>query len=461
MSILGSFIVPHPPLIIPEVGKGEQLKIQKTIDAYHEIAKEIARLKPDTIILSTPHSVIYSDYFHISPGTSAHGDLGSFGAHSVQFSVNYDTFLIDLIMKYTHKEGISAGIEGEKNKALDHATMVPLYFINQYLTDYKLVRLSLSGFSFIDHYHYGKCIEKAIHESNERVVWVASGDLSHKLKVDGPYGLAKEGPIFDKEITEAMKEGNFLKFLNFEEDFCEKAAECGLRSFIMMAGALDGKEIKSRLLSYEGPFGVGYAVAAYPMIGENEKRHFGQIYDLNEKNKLSIIQNQEDDFTRLARQSLEYYVKNHRHLPYSTHQNEQLSESKAGVFVSIKKDGRLRGCIGTISPTKPSIAEEIIENAISSGARDYRFEPVQIEELPYLVYSVDVLKPAEPIKSIHELDVKRYGVIVRKGMKSGLLLPNLEGVDTPKEQVNIALRKAGISEKDTYTMERFEVIRHH
>ena len=140
--------------------------------------------------------------------------------------------------------------------------------------------------------------------------------------------------------------------------------------------------------------------------------------------------------------------------------SQELLTNRAGVFVTLKKDGMLRGCIGTIEPTQGNIALEIIENAISAGMKDPRFEPVEEEELPYLIYSVDVLMEPEPISSMEELDVEKYGVIVSKGFRRGLLLPNIEGVDTPQEQVKIALQKANISEYEDYKLERFEVIRH-
>jgi AmmeMemoRadiSam system protein A len=289
---------------------------------------------------------------------------------------------------------------------------------------------------------------------------VASGDLSHKLKKDGPYGLSKEGPVFDREVTEAMADGDFLKFMTFEESFCESAAECGLRSFTIMAGALDGKAVKSELLSYEGPFGVGYAVAAFETTGDDETRHFEDQYEKNENEKLESCKAEEDPFVRLARQSLEHYVKNNERIVRPAGLPAELTEKKAGVFVSLKMEGRLRGCIGTIAPTTACIADEIIQNAVSSGTEDYRFSPVLEKELPRLVYSVDVLGEPEPIVSQKELDAKRYGVIVSLRGRRGLLLPNLEGIDTPEQQVKIALQKAGISSHEHFSMERFEVIRH-
>ena len=135
--------------------------------------------------------------------------------------------------------------------------------------------------------------------------------------------------------------------------------------------------------------------------------------------------------------------------------------NRAGVFVSLKEEGRLRGCIGTITPVRTSIAEEIIENAISASTKDPRFQAVEPEELDRLIYSVDVLGETEEISSEAELDVKRYGVVVSRGYKRGLLLPNLDGVDTVDEQVAIAKRKAGIPEDaEDIRLERFEVVRH-
>ena len=138
-----------------------------------------------------------------------------------------------------------------------------------------------------------------------------------------------------------------------------------------------------------------------------------------------------------------------------------MHRQRAGVFVSIKKEGRLRGCIGTIQPAQDSVAEEIMENAVSAAVRDSRFSPVQPEELEKLIISVDVLGDTEEIDSPDKLDVRRYGVVVTKGYKKGLLLPNLDGVDTVEEQIAIAKQKAGIGERAQVRLERFEVVRHH
>ena len=460
MAILGAFIVPHPPLIIPEVGKGEERKIQKTIDSYHQVAKQIAELKPDTIIITTPHSILYSDYFHISPGQGARGDFSRFGARGVSFSVTYDEDFVQSLEAMAERNQIEAGTLGEKDATLDHGTMVPLYFINQYYSNYKLVRIGLSGLPVIDHYRLGRYIKECSDKLDRKIVVVASGDLSHKLKEDGPYGYAKEGVEFDKEIIEAMGKGDFLKFLTFSPDFCEAAAECGLRSFIIMAGALSGLAVEADLLSYQGTFGVGYGTCSYRIVGKDDSRHFDLIFKEEQMKIAKEKQKQEDEYVRLARLSIETYVKTGAYAKLPDNLPKEMTERRAGVFVSLKKYGQLRGCIGTISPVRESIAHEILRNGVSAAMEDPRFPPVREEELVDLVYSVDVLSEAEPITSMDELDVNRYGVIVSSGRKRGLLLPNLEGIDSVDEQVAIAKKKAGIYDNEEVQLERFEVVRH-
>ena len=338
--------------------------------------------------------------------------------------------------------------------------MVPLYFINQYYKSYKLVRISPSGLPPLDHYKFGKLIQSIIKE-DEKVVWVASGDLSHSLKKGSRLGYAKEGPIFDKELTEALATGDFLKLLSFEPHFIEKAAECGLNSFNLMAGAIDGYQVKANLLSYEGTFGVGYAVAKFEVLGQDNSRMFDRIYESKEEKNINSLRKNEDPYVSLARESLEYYVKNNKKMTRPRRLIKDLVNNKAGVFVSIHKNNQLRGCIGTIGPTTKCIADEIIENSVSAGTRDPRFDSIHENELPYLQYKVDVLFPSEPIESMSQLDIEKYGVIVSHNHKQGLLLPNIDGIDSIKEQVDIAKRKAGISDKESFKMERFEVIRHY
>jgi len=462
MPITGAFIMPHPPIILPQVGRGEEKKVQDTINSCRIVAERIAALKPETIVITSPHSVMYADYFHISPGNCAKGDMCRFGVDEGRFQINieYDCDFVSILQAEAAKHGIAAGTIGEKDKCLDHGTTVPLAFIYEKYTDFKIVRIGLSGLPLSDHYAFGECISKAAEKSGKNIVFIASGDLSHKVSSQSHYGFTAEGVLFDEQITNAMKNADFLKFLTFDEYIIERAAECGLRSFVIMAGALDGKDVKSELLSYEGTFGVGYGVASFIPCGENKDRRFLDAYKRLENSQLLDIEANEDKYVKLARYSIETYIKTGKIADLPTDLPDDMTGRKAGVFVSLKKHGNLRGCIGTISPVTKNIANEIMRNAVSAATEDPRFEALRATELSEIVYSVDVLSSPEPVSSIDSLDSLRYGVIVISGHKRGLLLPNLEGVDTPEQQIAIACRKAGINEDETFRIERFEVVRH-
>lgn len=461
MAVKGAVMVPHPPLIIPDVGRGQEKAIQATIDAYHKAAKKIASWKPDTVVVLSPHSIMYADYFHISPGTGARGDFGQFRAPQVKIQVQYDTELVEALSQEAEAREIPAGTMGERDSRLDHATMIPLWFLNHYYTDYKTVRIGLSGLPLSQHYMLGQCIQKAAELCERNIVVIGSGDLSHKLKEDGPYGFQKEGPEYDSRIMEVMGIAAFDQLFDFTEEFCDKAAECGHRSFVILAGTLDRLAVKAEKLSHEGTFGVGYGVCTYEVESRAPERDFLRQYEEKIADEAKRRKESEDAYVRLARQTIEAYIGERKQISIPRDLPEEMYESRAGVFVSLKEEGRLRGCIGTITPVQKNIAEEIIANAISASTKDPRFHPVQPDELDKLVYSVDVLGTPEAITSPDELDVKRYGVIVTKGRKRGLLLPNLDGVDTVEDQITIAKQKAGISTyDDAVQLERFEVVRH-
>ena len=322
------------------------------------------------------------------------------------------------------------------------------------------MRIGLSGLSFAEHYAFGQLIQKAIGLSEKKTVYVASGDLSHKLQKYGPYGFVPEGPRYDERVMKTLGSGDLGDLLEFDENFCSKAAECGHRSFVIMSGVLDGIKVKAEAFSHEDVTGVGYGICSFYPTGEDPERRFLYKYlhkndaELEEKRKRS------DEYVRLARETIETYVKTGRKPAVPKGLPAVMLKERAGAFVSVHKLGQLRGCIGTILPTEKCIAAEIIENAVSAVSRDPRFDPVTEDELKYLDISVDILGAPEPIDSPDMLDVKRYGVIVSSGYKRGLLLPDLDGVDTVEQQISIAMRKGGISKHEDHKLERFEVVRH-
>lgn len=461
MPMLGAVLTPHPPVLLPEVGRGREKEIAATDRAMRAAAEQVARWKPDVLIVASPHTILYGDYFHISPGEAAVGDMSAFGAPQVRILARYDTALREEIVRRAQQAGLKAGFLGQRDPALDHGVLIPLYYLQKAGVSCPIVRMGLSGFSPLAHYRLGQCVAAAVEALGRRAVFVASGDLSHKLKDDGPYGFALEGPKFDEAVTQTMASGDFLQFLTMNPALCERAAECGLRSFQMMAGALDGQAVQPQLLSHEGPFGVGYAVALFPVIGRDQTRCFAAACEQAQRDRLAARRAGEDAWVRLARLSLETYIRTGSRLETLPEGlPDELTQRAAGAFVSLHLDGRLRGCIGTIAPTQKNVAQEIVRNAVSAGTRDPRFPPVHPEELDALEYSVDVLGAPEPVDSPAQLDPKRYGVIVSCGTRRGLLLPDLDGVDTAAQQIEIAREKGGIRANEPYRLERFEVVRH-
>jgi len=464
MSIVAAYMLPHPPLIIPEIGNGKERGVGKTIDSYKKITKEILDINPDTIVIASPHVVSYADYIHISPGKEADGDFREFGTRSIEIKATYDTEFVEKLCDLAEEQDFMAGTLGERDKKLDHATMIPLYFIEKESgkpVKPMIVRIGLSGLSYPEHYKLGMLVKEAANSLGRKTVFIASGDLSHRLKDSGPYGYQKEGPEYDEQIMKIMGEADFGKLLAFKEEFCNEAAECGHRAFLIMAGALDKMTVKAKSLSYEGPFGVGYGVCSYLVTGEDKSRAFLNNFSRILEKQLNQYRENEDEYVRLARKSLETYVNHRIKIKVPDELLPEIKNTQSGAFVSLKVNGKLRGCIGTISATKDSLAEEIIENAISAGLRDPRFSPITKDELDTLVYSVDVLGEAQDIESIDQLDVERYGVIVSQGFKKGLLLPNLEGIYSVEEQILVAKQKAGIRVDDeNVKLKRFEVIRH-
>ncbi|MCL2827104.1 MAG: AmmeMemoRadiSam system protein A, partial [Eggerthellaceae bacterium] len=275
MPLKAGYIVPHPPLAVAEVGRGEEAKISATLEAYHEVARRIAGHKPEILVFISPHSAYYSDWVYIGSGEGARGDFGQFGARRVSFSLDYDARLRDAIIAEAKTAGVPAGLVSKNPRELDHGLLVPLYFIDQELSadSYLAVSIGGSGLPRDVLAAFGGCLARACAACAETAVLVASGDLSHKLTKDGPYGFDPAGPVFDAAFGDAVTAGLPLRFREIDPTVCEDAAECGLSGFTMLAAALDetvrleGAGFSSELLSLEGPFGVGYGIAAFERSG--------------------------------------------------------------------------------------------------------------------------------------------------------------------------------------------------
>ncbi len=274
MGIIAAYAVPHPPLIVPAVGRGDQRAIQDTVDAYQQVAREIVGLKPDVIVVTSPHAPYFRDAFHITTDPDLHGDMARFAAPQERVEAACDVAFAASLVDRLNMAGIPAVDSARYREPMDHATFVGLYFVREAYKEAggsqdlpcPIVRVGLSQLSFETHRQVGRMIADLADDEGKQVVFLASGDLSHKLKESGPYGFAPEGPVFDAKIGEIFSSGELEGLFEFDPAFADAAAECGLRSFQIMAGAIEGLGFTSELLSLEGPFGVGYGVAAFRSV---------------------------------------------------------------------------------------------------------------------------------------------------------------------------------------------------
>lgn len=458
-------ISPHPPILLPEVGGRESEQVKETFRAMEQFARRLADSGAEVVVIISPHGAVFRDGIAINGSDVLAGNLRQFRA-DLEFEYTNDTDLVREIINRAAEAGvvtveIDDGLAGEYDIStnLDHGVLVPVYFLDKAGIDLPMVSVSMGLLPFEELYAFGTAVRDAAAAQKKKVALIASGDMSHKLTPGAPAGYSELGAVFDREIVALLKDQNFKGIINIDRNTAEEAGECGLRPIIMMLGALDGTKVDVDVLSYEGPFGVGYMVTTLIPTGRERDSLLEQLFH-DRKAKVDSRRAGESQFVALARQALESYVSDGKKLLPDTDGAPELQE-KAGVFVSLKKHGELRGCIGTILPTTRDVAHEIVNNAISAGTGDPRFEPVEPDELQDLVYSVDILKTPESIDGMDQLDVKRYGVIVRSGHRSGLLLPNLEGVNTVEQQVAIARQKAGLSPDEPVQLERFEVIRYY
>ncbi|WP_338824142.1 hypothetical protein MHOCP_22560 [Moorella humiferrea] len=455
--LLDVVFMPHPPIMVPEVGGREVEKIAATVKAAEEVATRVAEHRPEVVVIISPHGPVFRDAVGIWAVPELRGDLGAFGAGVVKFAYSLDLDLSRAIAGAAREKGLPAVLlDGDACRRyglmpeLDHGMMVPLYYLRRAGIDTPLVAMGMAFLERQQLYAFGASLARAIEAGPHRVLLVASGDLSHRLQPGAPAGYDPRGREFDRRVQELLAGLDVQGFLAIPEELAEGAGECGLRSFIMGLGALDGWKVRGEVLSYEGPFGVGYLIAHYEPMQRDPGRSLIAGVKRGREESLPV---------RLARQSLEHYLRTGKVLPVPVPLPPELA-GRAGAFVSIKKHGNLRGCIGTIGPTRANLAEEIIYNALAAGLEDPRFPPVTVEELPELTYSVDVLGEPEPA-TMADLDPRVYGVIVSCGRRRGLLLPDLEGIDTAQEQVAIARQKAGIKPNEPYRLERFKVTRYH
>ena len=428
--------------MVPEVGRESIAGVTQSIDAMAELSRRLIDSGAESVILISPHAPLEVDSFVAYEGPEVYGDFSRFHAPDIGFTVPVDEELLGAIKRVAASKNYDVSTLAAYD--LDHGTAVPLYFLLQNGWEGKVVTLGYSFLSNEDHLRFGSCIKSAVDQVGRRVAFIASGDLSHRLKPQAPAGFNPDAHIFDQQVVDALRSNDPQRIVDIDFNLRKLAGECGYRSMLVAIGASSDLPLSCEVLNYEAPFGVGYLVA--------QLTH-QPIHSAREEHDLAPA--------TLARQAVETFIGagNVLNAPETT---QGLLRARAPCFVCLKTlDGELRGCIGTIEPVKDTLAEEIVANAISAATSDPRFEPVAPAELSNLRYSVDVLQHPEPAV-VEDLDPRVYGVIVEdeSGSRRGLLLPDIPGIDDVEQQIEIAARKAGIQPGEPVKLSRFRVVRY-
>lgn len=443
-AIVFSGIAPHPPIMVPEVGGAASREVRGSIDAMAELTRRIIESGAQTLVLISPHAPLDASAFVAYHSPKLSGDFANFRAPNAKVEFPADENFLEAITGTAAEENYE--VLNLEHYPLDHGSAVPLYFLDRNGWRGQVVVLGYSFLSNEDHLKFGSCIRSAADAVGRPVAFVASGDLSHRLKPDAPAGYNPAAYRFDDEVVDAIQDNSPQRIIEIDHSLRRTAGECGYRSMLVALGATQELQPACEVLNYEAPFGVGYLVAQLT----NARAAIRSSHEFEPDIELPV----------LARRAVETFVREGKHIPVPEKASALLS-APAACFVSIKtRTGDLRGCIGTIEPTKQNLAEELIANAINAASRDPRFDPVSENELQGLRYSVDILTPPEPA-TFADLDPKVFGVIVEdeSGKLRGLLLPDINGVDTASQQVEIAARKAGIRPGQSLQLSRFRVDR--
>ena len=256
-------ILPHPPIVVPPVG-GERIKeAERTQRAMREVARHIKSIEKDidTIVVITPHGAVLGSTIPVYASPILEGDFSSFGASKPIFSFKGDPELAALVIKENPNL-----ISRSPETVLDHGVLVPMYYIVEIGVKKPLLPIAIAFLPLDKLFEFGKILASAADKLNRKIAVIASADMSHRLTDDAPAGFDPSGKVFDEKLVDLVRRYDVKGILNFDPGLADLAGQDALWSIAVLLGAMDGKKIKHEVLSYEGPFGVGYMVATFEPI---------------------------------------------------------------------------------------------------------------------------------------------------------------------------------------------------
>jgi AMMECR1 domain-containing protein/aromatic ring-opening dioxygenase LigB subunit len=441
-------LMPHAPILVPGVGGDNLAKVEATARAMKTVARHALAARPESIVVISPHSPRRSGSFGIWRLARVRGSMSQFGSPQEGVDLPFDR-------KFADRLEVEAGLRGLKtwgitDEELDHGALVPLCYLASQGWDGPTVVVGLDYPDEGGLDELGQAIAATAAGLRRRTAVIASGDMSHRLVPAAPAGYDPEAHRFDEEFVGLLRRGEFGELRHINPILQERAAE-DVMDPTRVALAASGLTAAGHheVLSYEGPFGVGYCVAIL-----FERGSAGAPRGAKAEEAARAVSRPEE-LPEVARCAAEACIRNGRSSP--PWRAAGVLAQKGAVFVTVETDaGVLRGCVGAMVGRETDLVAETRRNAASAVLRDPRFAPVSADELAHLRYTVTLIGKREEVASAQQLDPAAYGVLVtaRDG-RSGVLLPALEGIDTAQEQLSVALRKAGIAPDEPFRIERF------
>lgn len=429
-------LMPHAPVLIPAVGRGRERDAAATVQSMRNVSRRLLAAKPARIILISPHSPRRAGWFGWWGGQRLQGNLEKFGCPEVNLDLPNDAEFLQCLRGQSASLGI--GFWEITDASLDHGALVPLAFLVEsgWAGPTAVLGLNYPGEAGLEALGLG--LARAAATIQGPIAVVASGDMSHRLRQGAPAGFHPRASEFDQTFVDLLRRGDYGGLAHLDPALQSLAAEDVVDATRVVTAAVGKEAAQPEVFSYEGPFGVGYCVAV--------------LYESLEGRGCDG-----ESLPDIAKQAVASRLAGTRPEPIAA-SGEYLARRR-GVFVTIRnQQGELRGCRGTLEPQHANLVEETQSIALCSAFNDRRFESVRPEELPELHFEVSVLREPEEVDSTDQLDPEVFGVVVTAADgRRGVMLPQVDGLDTVEKQLEATRRKAGIGLQEPIKILRFQV----
>lgn len=439
MSIACAALMCHAPIVIPAIAGADAYGCKRTTQAMQETARALVQHTPALIVLISPHAPRRPRSVGLVFEPALSGDFARFGHAEVSLRLRGAPAQAQRVALHARAEQVAT--HAFRGADLDHGSMVPLFFLHEagYRGRVLLASLPYPGSDL--EARFGRALDAAALESEERWAVLASGDMSHRLTRSAPAGFEPRAREFDRSFVRAIDRGDLRGAIAPDPELVELAAEDVVQSTTVAAASVRYRAEGTRVIAYEAPFGVGYLEALlFSQPAPAEQREGSEPPEV-------LIQ--------IALDAIAHTLAD---LPFTPPNLDPPWQAARALFVTLRSaDGELRGCIGRTEPRHTSLAAEVADCAVGAATRDFRVPSVRPAELGSLQVEISVLYALEPVHSEADLDPARFGIVVEHGVQRGVLLPDVEGIESAHEQLQVALRKAGIADGAPYRVRRFAV----